>query len=619
MGENLISEMDMQQLNEIRVALEQSIVSKLDKAGIYHRSYSRVKTEESLAGKLATGKYRTDYDVATSNNTKSDGTPKKIQDIIGLRINLFFYEDINICESILDGTYMVDNWSKSKRIENQFEAQKRNCVCKLPSKYVKKLSPELWSLAIDQTFEVQLRTLLFEGWHEIEHDMRYKNKYGKGERNALSVGTLKEDYINQIRNNIKEEERKLSRVMNSVIANLELCDWSLVEIYDDLSNVQVMQHEWDKAFLSKYRLNMSQGDLCEEVVDYFNEHPDIAKSFFEIKKSDLIDSILSERVATQLTINRLVYIINDKFIKDENIEKMLINTFGVREKYEKFVVDIHPLTAVNAFRQDTYIPEDGFSDAVNIIYDWGKAHMENIFANIPDEVVTGTYETIGHKLIVNYDSEKTLFNMDLQHISGSEAGVIWHVTAKIVPKAKGLKLMVRNICESYTPKHRGYIRPEFVRAIYSAVGMEDAGYLIKENVLPPKLDYDELDALVNNPDRNIPVLVASKPEVLPEWAANYDGYILNVKMLRRSVGGLCHFVIVDNECIERLREELKINIDCGGMVYYKQSEDYPQVFTMNDIKESCFEETRQVVEEESHYEKAFRFLLKEMVREEFAD
>lgn len=27
---------------------------------------------------------------------------------------------------------------------------------------------------IDDTFEVQVRTNSFEGWHEIEHDLRYK-------------------------------------------------------------------------------------------------------------------------------------------------------------------------------------------------------------------------------------------------------------------------------------------------------------------------------------------------------------------------------------------------------------------------------------------------------------
>ncbi|MBK7959276.1 MAG: hypothetical protein IPK03_14995 [Bacteroidetes bacterium] len=28
---------------------------------------------------------------------------------------------------------------------------------------------------VDSTFEVQLRTILSEGWHEIDHDLRYKS------------------------------------------------------------------------------------------------------------------------------------------------------------------------------------------------------------------------------------------------------------------------------------------------------------------------------------------------------------------------------------------------------------------------------------------------------------
>lgn len=29
---------------------------------------------------------------------------------------------------------------------------------------------------IDDTFEIQIKTMFFEGWHEIEHDMRYKGE-----------------------------------------------------------------------------------------------------------------------------------------------------------------------------------------------------------------------------------------------------------------------------------------------------------------------------------------------------------------------------------------------------------------------------------------------------------
>jgi ppGpp synthetase/RelA/SpoT-type nucleotidyltranferase len=605
----MISDMDKQQLNEIRIALEQSIVSKLEKAGIYHRSVSRVKSETSLAGKLATGKY------------ENGENAKKVQDIIGVRINLFFFEDINICEDIINETYKVDNWSRTKRQENRFEAQKRNCVCKLPSKYVKKLSPELWDNAVDQTFEVQLRTLLFEGWHEIEHDMRYKNKYGKAEKNALSGLVQITDGKDKTRI-IDAEEHKLSRVMNSVIANLELCDWSLVEIYDRLAEVQVSHKDWERAFQSRYRLNMVEGKLCQSITDYFDENPDIARRFYEIDKKKLVDAMLDIKGNPQLTLNRLVYHINSSFVHDEFIENELLKIPRSKENAEKVIAEIKPLTPFYVFRQEIYMAEDGFEQAADIIYRWARDHMKLVFPQIPDAVCTGTYETIGHKLIINYDVGKRLFNMDMQHISSSEPGLMWHVTARLTMKNKGLKFTTRNICESYSPKHRTYNRPEFVRDIYSNVGMTDAGYIVRENVHAMRLDFDELSSLIHNPDRRLPIVLVSRMAQKPEWATSFEGYVINIRVLRRSVGGLCHFVKVDYECMSALKEvfaEFDLGIEQGAVLFWKQGEYVPQVFTMEDIHKSEFEETRRVLDEDSQYEKAFRFQLKELVREEFVE
>ena len=97
----LISDKDIQELNDIRTKLEQTLMTKLRNAGIYFHSMSRVKTLTSLQRKLDTGKYGTGKD------------DKKIQDLIGIRINLFYTEDIRISEALLEDTFMVDNWSKT--------------------------------------------------------------------------------------------------------------------------------------------------------------------------------------------------------------------------------------------------------------------------------------------------------------------------------------------------------------------------------------------------------------------------------------------------------------------------------------------------------------------------
>jgi hypothetical protein len=161
-----------------------------------------------------------------------------------------------------------------------------------------------------------------------------------------------------------------------------------------------------------------------------------------------------------------------------------------------------------------------------------------------------------------------------------------------------------------------------VRDIYSNVGMTDAGYIVRENVHAMRLDFDELSSLIHNPDRRLPIVLVSRMAQKPEWATSFEGYVINIRVLRRSVGGLCHFVKVDYECMSALKEvfaEFDLGIEQGAVLFWKQGEYVPQVFTMEDIHKSEFEETRRVLDEDSQYEKAFRFQLKELVREEFVE
>ena len=80
----LISDKDIQELNDIRTKLEQTLITKLRNAGIFCHSMSRVKSLTSLRRKLDTGKYCTlKY-------------YKRMRDMFGIRINLFYTEYINI-------------------------------------------------------------------------------------------------------------------------------------------------------------------------------------------------------------------------------------------------------------------------------------------------------------------------------------------------------------------------------------------------------------------------------------------------------------------------------------------------------------------------------------------
>ena len=100
--EKLLQEQEIEEINNVKMSLLNTLITKLNNAGIYFNSTSRIKSESSLLHKLETGKY-----------SMQDGG-RKIQDIIGIRINLFYLEDMDICEKILEETFLLDNWSNLK-------------------------------------------------------------------------------------------------------------------------------------------------------------------------------------------------------------------------------------------------------------------------------------------------------------------------------------------------------------------------------------------------------------------------------------------------------------------------------------------------------------------------
>ena len=136
------------------------------------------------------------------------------RDLIGLRVVVYYQDDMDIVRTILEKTFrQVGEWSKTDNTEEEFKASKLNGVFWVPEEYQRVYNGDISFLPIDATFEVQLRTISFEGWHEIEHDMRYKSPYG-------------DDFWRE----------DLSRTLNSVLANLELCDWTTLNVFEKLAD-----------------------------------------------------------------------------------------------------------------------------------------------------------------------------------------------------------------------------------------------------------------------------------------------------------------------------------------------------------------------------------------------
>ena len=585
--EKLLQEQEIEEINNVKMSLLNTLVTKLNNAGIYFNSTSRIKSESSLLHKLETGKY-----------SMQEGG-RKIQDIIGIRINLFYLEDMDICEKILEETFLLDNWSKTKNEENKFEAQKCNGVFRIPSKYLRNIPASVWNKPFDQTFEVQLRTVLFEGWHEIEHEMRYKYKLGSDSKET-DLWTGHED---------------LSRVMNSIIANLELCDWSIMQIFNSIHDSQYKEKNWENAIRSKYRLRITQDPLKPELREYLDNNPDIVAQFHTVSKRELVEILLNKKYHKELTPDRVIYLINKEIVHNEYISRLLDKEQFVPAVRPEVKTEIKPMVPNVVYSHRVGIPAAGYDKACEIIYKWVREHISMVFPQMPEELTSVDYSTIGYKVYITYEAGE--FHMDFQHISNSEAGVIWHVTVDMVSAGDIYDVNVENICETINVKERRYSRPKFMKDMFNQVGFVDAGIVMEEGSSPEEISYDKLNAIVESPDRYMPIIVIVKPDEIPDWAIDCDGYILRTDMLKKTLNGMCHVYLCSGDCKKRYEEEYgKESVD-GGVMMWEKNSNYPIFYSMDIINQSFFEEVNHSINENVEYEKSFRYALREQVHDEY--
>lgn len=268
-------------------ALEKQISDTLKRAGIYHRIFSRAKTPPSILEKIKRKGYPTE-----------EG--KILQDIIGIRIALYFVDDLAICRQIIEKIFQSVGTEATELNPDIFAPERLNIVCKIPEDLINYFRSDLWSsFPIDSTFEVQIRTVFSEGWHEIEHDVRYKSK---SDWNA---------------------QPDLSRNLNGILATLETCDWSIISILDDLAYREYKNKEWAEMMKNKLRIHLADASLDEKIIGIFNSRPDVAKSFFRIdRKMFLIFLSCEMKKNVPLTLTNIIYILNLLWIKDDEINEL---------------------------------------------------------------------------------------------------------------------------------------------------------------------------------------------------------------------------------------------------------------------------------------------------------
>lgn len=271
--------------------LEKQLEQKLYNSGIYFRLFSRIKTTSSIEEKI------------TRKQKEHNNPNYKMQDYIGFRIILYFKDDIDICKEIISTNYEILNSEVDKLDTSNFQPQRINYVLKLPKQY-EHIIPVSVKDKVESTFEVQLRTIFSEGWHEVEHDLRYK---------------CKDSWINY---------GNESRTLNGILATLENCDWAISKLFEDLAYKNYKNKEWSEMIQNKFRVHLTDKNISPDIVSFLNENKDVAKKIFKSNRYKIIKGIADD---LNFTCDNIIYY----SILHENVNSSLKIPSLIKDAFDK--------------------------------------------------------------------------------------------------------------------------------------------------------------------------------------------------------------------------------------------------------------------------------------------
>lgn len=264
----------------------------LDKAGIYYRIFARIKAAHSTAIKLI------------EKEDKYKGRKKGMQDIIGVRVALYYHDDILVCKKILSSMFQLipeDSEEDVPKAEN-FSPIRRNFVFHLPDDIIELFPQYLWeNYRIEKTFELQLRTIFSEGWYEVEHDVRYKHR---------------EEWKDK-------KYYEYHRGLNSINATLEVCDHEIVRCLEDLAYDCYKQGEIQRMLRYKLRIHFEKEDISNELISAMNSTDSFVKKIYQMDRGEILCCISHPEMTHLLkTMENIIFLCNELHIQNSSIRNL---------------------------------------------------------------------------------------------------------------------------------------------------------------------------------------------------------------------------------------------------------------------------------------------------------
>ena len=284
-------------LERIATQLTSDISKSLSKCGLMFRIFSRVKTESSIKHKL---------------EVKYASKKIKIQDMIGMRIVVYFQDDVDV----LALYYSIGDVVKKSIDEfdsSTFRPQRLNITNRIPAEMTEEFYaalPEQIRDCVEPTYEIQIRTVFSEGWHEVEHDLRYK---------------CKGDW---------EGCEPYSRALNGVIATLETAEWNMKALFADMARHNFRHSNYTAMLRNKFHLKFRSESLSEYLEDYLRSERHLAEAALNADRLIVVYTVLIHKAEFDLTYDNLLFLVNRIEMMDPDLmamepedTRLMIDTF----------------------------------------------------------------------------------------------------------------------------------------------------------------------------------------------------------------------------------------------------------------------------------------------------
>ena len=220
--------------------------------------------------------------------------------MIGIRIVLYFQDDVDA----LALYYSVGDVVKKAIDEldsSTFRPQRLNITSRIPSDMADDFMaalPEQFRDFIEPTYEIQIRTVFSEGWHEVEHDLRYK---------------CKEDW---------KGCEPYSRTLNGVIATLETAEWNMRAIFSEMARHNYMHSNFTAMLRNKFHLRFKADALSETLNAYLVKNRHLAEGALNVDRLIVIYTLLTHKADFDLTFDNLFFLINRIEMMDMDLMAM---------------------------------------------------------------------------------------------------------------------------------------------------------------------------------------------------------------------------------------------------------------------------------------------------------